>query len=961
MKYEEKLINVIFDAAKGRVDVESREAACNRPLGTLPQPTRTGYRFDGWYWNGERVTEETVIDTDSDVRLIAAWSRERGARAFSMLRRQKIAIVALSLVAVLMVVILIAVNYVTSIYGLDDVYVIDGVEYTDHYLIRKKDGVYALYDRDGNRMTENQDGNFIAAGSGNQYKIDGETGAWELYLPVDYDSELGESTKGIEMLIVPQITEKEIYSIEVNGNVYDPYSFYRKDDSLFYLEGYEDSFLSYNLELFSKLCVGTGYLPATRLDLSSQEPHAVPRLEDGSVDLSAYGLVDRYDEDGNLIYTPLTCTVTGAKVEKQSDGSVKLLCDAEGNPMPDPNRQYTIRIGDITLGNDGCYVQLVGREHVVYVINAGIAGYLKATAMQPVEALISPCVFYPMSLSDILAARSFSLGQIVKNESTAEGEKPYRVDTTVSFIYLDMKERLFSLYGTRPYLSTDELMAGYEVNDENASEVLVALYNLQYMSCKKLGVSEEDLPDYGIGEHGFYIAFDSCVRDSNGDVGEYLTNRLLISKLTPQGTYYIYSELYDMIVEVDKSYMVFLEWSVSNWYDPYLFKQDISNVSDLAFQFGDKSYSFQLDSSYAYMYYQISENKMQVIDLFSGGLYRNADGSLSYRDSAGVKHAVVALDFANGDLKIKIRDVATNSISYEPYEKFRLTIDRNGTQTLAVNRGGVETPYVLSEITGGENVVRRKYTLVYCDPSGVELDVLAPYTDSNNQRKYTYYLLPFWQEVETEKGVYEWRRSVPTGSMSDLYMRDSEGRMYTFSGASANMRLFCDQYTGGINAPNELDYTIVNGTKQVSAVDNFRKLYVQLLSYCMEGDIDKEDFEAQTGMSIEEYIATHDCDASFSYRTSDMAKSMNMATYAGSKDPLALEEKLVKDNNERRVIVRFYEYSDRRSIVTVELLGEGDTEGDPANTVGRFYVLSDYLALLEDSVERLLAGELIED
>ena len=70
--------------------------------------------------------------------------------------------------------------------------------------------------------------------------------------------------------------------------------------------------------------------------------------------------------------------------------------------------------------------------------------------------------------------------------------------------------------------------------------------------------------------------------------------------------------------------------------------------------------------------------------------------------------------------------------------------------------------------------------------------------------------------------------------------------------------------------------------------------------------------------------------------------------------------KLVKENNERRVIVRFYEYSYRRSIVTIELLEKGDIEGNPANTVGRFYVLTDYLTLLEDSVERLLTGELIE-
>ena len=47
---------------------------------------------------------------------------------------------------------LLVVNRIVTIYPLQDVYVKDGVEYTDRYYVKKKNGSYALYDKKGNRM-----------------------------------------------------------------------------------------------------------------------------------------------------------------------------------------------------------------------------------------------------------------------------------------------------------------------------------------------------------------------------------------------------------------------------------------------------------------------------------------------------------------------------------------------------------------------------------------------------------------------------------------------------------------------------------------------------------------------------------------------------------------------------------------------------------------------------------------
>ena len=88
MKIEQQIINVIFDADRGSVSVASREATVGEPLGTLPQPARRGYRFVGWYLDGEAVTAETRLTSEEDVRLVARWEKKKRSRKPSMLRRQ---------------------------------------------------------------------------------------------------------------------------------------------------------------------------------------------------------------------------------------------------------------------------------------------------------------------------------------------------------------------------------------------------------------------------------------------------------------------------------------------------------------------------------------------------------------------------------------------------------------------------------------------------------------------------------------------------------------------------------------------------------------------------------------------------------------------------------------------------------------------------------------------------------
>ena len=67
---------VSFDANGGTCPDSSKSVTYNSAYGTLPIPTRTGYRFDGWFTSaqgGSAVDADTVMSTASNHTLYAHW------------------------------------------------------------------------------------------------------------------------------------------------------------------------------------------------------------------------------------------------------------------------------------------------------------------------------------------------------------------------------------------------------------------------------------------------------------------------------------------------------------------------------------------------------------------------------------------------------------------------------------------------------------------------------------------------------------------------------------------------------------------------------------------------------------------------------------------------------------------------------------------------------------------------
>jgi len=61
------------------INKASKIVAYNSQYGTLPQPTRTGYYFIGWYTEkvgGEKITEDTVVEKAKNHTIYAHWEEE---------------------------------------------------------------------------------------------------------------------------------------------------------------------------------------------------------------------------------------------------------------------------------------------------------------------------------------------------------------------------------------------------------------------------------------------------------------------------------------------------------------------------------------------------------------------------------------------------------------------------------------------------------------------------------------------------------------------------------------------------------------------------------------------------------------------------------------------------------------------------------------------------------------------
>lgn len=75
---------VTFNANEGTCSETSRQVTYDSTYGALPTPTRTGYTFDGWYLNDAAVTGITKVATDTNHTLTARWTPKNYTISYSL-------------------------------------------------------------------------------------------------------------------------------------------------------------------------------------------------------------------------------------------------------------------------------------------------------------------------------------------------------------------------------------------------------------------------------------------------------------------------------------------------------------------------------------------------------------------------------------------------------------------------------------------------------------------------------------------------------------------------------------------------------------------------------------------------------------------------------------------------------------------------------------------------------------
>ena len=615
-------IQLIFNPGKGSAGLSRITAVMGDRVGALPKATRKGYVFGGWYLssdgnpdspNAVRITAETVMSEnlfeagEDTAILYARWVKpvaKSAATKKTSLGAQKKAIAVLVAAAILLAASFAVVSVIVDIYKYED---FDGIEYT----IKKNKGIYGLY-KDGVICDINNDG-YYQTQLGTQLDVDPETGEYTIYAVVDTTGTevvgAGQRVMMFKQLTYDQTStsdsSKVIKRIEVH-NQHGEIIVNRIENNRFEVEDCPSAMLVD--QLFAQLSVGCGYT------ISMQRLDNPVRLPDGSIDYSEYGLAPE------------------VRVEKDEAGADKL--DADGNPVTYnyvptwytvttmTNETYTVTLGDPTVSKAGYYARYADRD-TVYILSST---NLDAAVLQPVEALITPIMIYPMSMntyfqvsnfiyrSDIdynainrdmvLELTGFDLNTVEPDENGAYPEeakekiqeasdaiaameeeafaKMYdrilkeNSRLVTSFSYIDMDDRTDTLYSSLPYMMSSDYMAGYLPNSNNVGTVLQTLYSMQFDGVAVLKPTDEELEAYGLDTPAHDFSF--IYKDAEG---QEFSNHFVISEKTEEGKYYGYSEIYDMILVIDESQLTYLEWEEIDWYEREYFLFNIAHVQTI--------------------------------------------------------------------------------------------------------------------------------------------------------------------------------------------------------------------------------------------------------------------------------------------------------------------------------------------------------------------------------------------
>lgn len=557
-------------------------------------------------------------------------SREQRKRSSRLRRSKIIIIISVVLVAIAAIALYFVYDYVNNV-----IPYVDAADGTTYY-IKLVNGIWVMYDADGKLLEKEDAFGYYVTESGTLVEVKADTGKY--YTRAVPDISDGELTEYEKVLIFKHIEKKDIRSIEVH-NQHGNFTFYRyniieakTDDSAdFVLRG--SPLLTTKKDLISSLAVAAGY------PLATQRVDGAMMVGD-SIDYAEYGLVPEKrvrtekDKDGKEI-----------TVEYDYVPSYYILTSTSGE-------RYKMIIGDRLINGGGYYAQYVELDGEtekprakVYVLGASIGSSLLIEA----KNYITPGIAYPVTQSDYYDVENFVLS---KKENGTLVPK-------ISFSFVDIADRTGTVYGSRPYVFTDERSKAYQPNHDKIDSCLlsfmdptivdIAVLSPTFAQRAEYGLMREELDANGnpvldangnkkyVYDAANVISFNRTAKDENGKETPF-SQTIYISEKNERGNYYSYTVIsldnlkvsLDMICEVSGDTYNFLSYDEHDWIYPYVLETGIKYATSLTIKKPDFSASFMINNIK-----DGEDNAISIKGESSTGLSADTFGILKFADTAG--------------------------------------------------------------------------------------------------------------------------------------------------------------------------------------------------------------------------------------------------------------------------------------------------------------------------------------
>ena len=495
----------------------------------------------------------------------------RPRKRASSLKRQRLAVILAVCLVAMLVVTMVLVWRLTSRQAVEYA---DGTRVTDtdglKYYTVFKQNEWVMQDEKGNLCGKTQDGLFKTHDGATLVMVDAETGK-----PIVVAAMITEGTEkgyynddgSFTILLYPVLERADLQSIEVK-NEKDHFTFVRKEEN-FILQGHEET--AYDDVLFSTLLAVTGYTRAMRrLDISK----AFLQDADGNY---VYEQYEGFRAHGYAEY---------GLPENPDDAEMYFIITATDGT------RHKVVLGNETVDGLGYYARYAGRDEVYILIEGSASDYsstLSQTLLCAVEDYVTPLVTSPLiSESNYFDVENFTLWAL-NGTTSMDGLKP-----VIKFSYTPIEKRNNTFYANIPYFGQGRL-EGYAINDYQADICLQNILDMVPLRTVKLYDSEDteaNLTDF-VDTYGVAFALEFTHHGERlGEDGDYAPvmdktsyHQIWISPMvrTEDGNdvYYMYNEAFNMIIEVGREFMEYLEWTDFDWVAPNIFSGNIGYLEQM--------------------------------------------------------------------------------------------------------------------------------------------------------------------------------------------------------------------------------------------------------------------------------------------------------------------------------------------------------------------------------------------